>query len=87
MRRVGNVTAEHFDAPLLDGARTGDQREKTGLADAVRPDESDHPPRWYVERNGLEGLGLAIRQPHRFEPRDRRVHSSSLPLRLDGHSA
>ncbi len=60
--RVGHVAAERGDAALLDAAGAGDQREQARLADAVRPDEADHPPGRDLEADPVERNRRAVAQ-------------------------
>jgi len=96
---AGHVAAEHLDAPFLDAAGTGDQRQQAGLVDAVRPDQADRAAGRQVEGDPVEGVGLAVAEGDIRTSRHRcpvgrvdvagvgSIHCGSLTSRWAGHSA
>ena len=60
--RVCHVAAEHLDPPVLDAAGAGNQRQQTGLSNAVRADQPDHAAGWQIEADRIEGGYLAVAQ-------------------------
>ena len=60
VRCVGNVSTQHGNTALLNGASARNQRKETGLADTVRSDQPDHAARRHIERNGAECPGLSV---------------------------
>jgi len=88
-----HVAAQNFDASLLHLAGTGEQREQTGFAHAIRANQSHHSPRRNVQRDAGECDGFAVVQADINQTGDgrgtglRRIHSGTLIAKFAGHSA
>src|SRR5690554_2597698 len=64
MSLAGHVATQHLDRALLDDAYTGQQREQTGLAYAVGPDQADHPSSGNVQVDAIQGNDVAVTQAY-----------------------
>ena len=59
---AGHVPAQHLDRPALDHPCAGNERKEARFADAVRPDDANHPARRQIERDRVQCLHLAVAQ-------------------------
>ncbi|KAG0730963.1 hypothetical protein G6F23_015777 [Rhizopus arrhizus] len=59
---AGHVAAQHVDAPFLHGASARHQRQQAGLAHAVGADQAHHATGRDVQRDAVQGHGLAVAQ-------------------------
>ena len=66
--RIGHIAAQYVDAARLDLAGSRDQRQQTGFADPVRPDEADHTTGGDVQIDGIHRYRVAITQGDAGEP-------------------
>ena len=67
---LGHVAAEHRHAAGLNPAHAGHEREQGRLADAVRPDDSDHAAGGKIERHVVEGARPAVAMRDVLQPGD-----------------
>ncbi len=86
---IADVATEDLDASALNLARAGDQVEQRGLADSVRPDQSDHDAGGNVDIDVAQRRDVAVAMGNPRHPDDGRgggVHPGRFTLSASGHS-
>ena len=72
--RVGHVSAQHPHLALLDGARSGDERQQAGFSHPVGADEPYAAAGGDIEIDPVECARLAIGERDSLQPRNRLSH-------------